>query len=147
MLTTLLIVVRWDGDDRSEYLALADDRGNIYVLSTDSLPVAELTVDQRIGRTSELPVGASIELWLDDGTSGLAFPIKSEPMVMTKSGERLTLLDNRSSGLQLERGPMDVAFGDGAEIAAGDFIRYRMSGNTYTIADPVSVAEWTDPER
>lgn len=118
----VLVVTRCGGSGGGgDQLALADARGNIYVVAADTPPESDLDIDLRIGRSIELPSDGAplINLFRDD-SDGVPTWVTQSSMVMMSSGHRLTLAEDRRTGLRLERGNIDADIGDGEEIASGD---------------------------
>ena len=91
------------------------------MVAAGTAPDAELGIDQRIGRLIELPSDGApkINLFRDNAVGAPNWVTRSS-MVMTSSGQRLSLIDDRRSGLRLERGGIDVELGDGDDVASGD---------------------------
>ena len=117
----VLIVTRCGSNGGGEQLAVADARGNLYVVAADSFTTAELDVDRRIGRLIELPSeDAPLIHLFRDNSAGVPTWVTQSSMVMDSSGQRLMLIDDRRTGLRLERGSTDVELGDGEEVASGE---------------------------
>ena len=117
----VLIATRCGGGGGGDQLAVADVRGNIYMVAAGASPDAELGIDERVGRLIELPSDGAPKINLfRDSAAGAPNWVARSSMVMTSSGQRLSLLDDRRSGLRMERGGIDVELGNGDEVASGD---------------------------